>query len=96
MVTESHNLRHLFLQIAPITRQLCLPVLHQAALRVIDRIATENEQLLDSPVIYVCRQLQNIDRSRIARNLVDDQGLAEIFERSVYCINQQLHSDRLI
>ena len=51
--------------------------------------------MLDSPVIYVRRQLRNVDRSRIALNPADDQGLAEIFERSVYCVNEQLHCNRL-
>src|SRR5713101_8662130 len=59
-------------------------------------MASENEQLFDSPIIHVCRQLRNVDRSRIALNPADDQGLAEILERSVYCINEQLHRDRLI
>src|SRR5205823_5963070 len=51
---------------------------------------------LDPSVVHVHRQLQNIDCSRIARNLADDQCLAEIFECSVDCINEQLHRAWLI
>ena len=59
MITEPHNLRHLFLQIDPIKREFCLPVFCQPALRIVDRIASENEQVLDPSVVYVRRQLQN-------------------------------------
>ena len=88
MITKPHNFRHLFLQINPIERQLCLSVLYQPALRVVDRIASQNEQLLNLPIVYVRRQLQNIGCSWIARNLPDDQCLAEIFECSVHSINE--------
>ena len=57
VIPESHNLRHLFLQVSPVKRQVRLPVLRQAALRIVNRITAENEQLLDVPVVYVCGKL---------------------------------------
>src|SRR4029450_2965287 len=71
-------------------------ILYQATRRVIDRVTSENEQLLDPSVVYVRRELRNVDRSGIARNLADDQCLAEILERSVDCISEQMHLARLI
>src|SRR5207249_3495662 len=71
MITKPHNLRHLFLQISPVERQLRFAVLHQPALCVVNRITAENEQLLDPTVVYVRRELRNIYRARIVRNLPD-------------------------
>ena len=78
VIAEPHNLRHLFLQITPIKRLACRTILYQAALRVIDRVTSENEQLLDSPFIYVPRQRQNAVLTRPARKLAENQGLSEI------------------
>ena len=57
VITEPHNLRHFFLQISPVERQLRLGILHQAAFCVVNRIAAEDEKLFDPPVIYVRREL---------------------------------------
>ena len=57
VITESHDLRDLFLQVSPVKRQVRLPVLRQAPLRIVNRITAENEQLLDVPVVYVCGEL---------------------------------------
>src|SRR4029453_15235169 len=57
---------------------------------------SENEQLLDPSVIYVCRELGNVDRPGIARNLADNQCLAKIVEGSLDCISEHMHFARLI
>ena len=57
VITESHNLRHLLLQFSPVERELCLRIRYESALCVVNGIAAENEKLLDSPILYVGRQL---------------------------------------
>ena len=79
MIAEPHNLRHFLLQISPVERQLCFLILHQAALCVVNRIAVEDEKLLDAPVVYVGGKLRNVDRACVLRNLSDDQRLSDIF-----------------
>ena len=79
VITEPHNLGHFFLQIDPIKRQVCLSILCQPPLRVVNRIASEDEQLLYSPAVYVPRQCQNAVPPGITRKLAEDQRLTEIF-----------------
>ena len=57
VITESHNLRDLFLQIGPVQREIGLAILHQTALCIVNRITAENEESLDPAVIYVRREL---------------------------------------
>src|SRR5436309_14168581 len=59
VITEPHHLGHFFLQIDPIKRQVCLSILCQPPFRVVNRIASEDEQLLYSPAVYVPRQSLN-------------------------------------
>ncbi len=57
VVTKSHNLRHLFLEISPVKWQLCLPILYQTASCVVNGITAKNEKLLDPTIVYVRCQL---------------------------------------
>jgi hypothetical protein len=95
VIAEPHNLRHAFLQLSPIERQTFLLVLRQPARRVVDRIAAKNEKVFDPPVVNVSCELRNIDCSRIARHLANNQCLAKILERRIHCIRKQLHCNRL-
>ncbi len=96
VVTEPHNFRHFFLQVGPIKRQFRRLIGNQAAVRVINWIASQNEQLRDAPLVYVCRQLQNAGCSRIARKFADNQGRAEVFQRRIDGVNEQLYDGRLV
>ena len=83
VIPESHNLRHLFLQVSPVKRELRLAILHQTTLCIVSRITAENEQLLDVPVVYVRGKLRHVYRAWILRNLPDQQRLADILQRGV-------------
>src|SRR5205807_8244663 len=63
---------------------------------IVNRITAENEQLLDAPVVYVRGKLRHVYRVRILRNLPDQQRLADILQRGVDGINEQLYCERVI
>src|SRR5215467_8731216 len=95
MITQSHNLRHLLLQVGPIDWEIRLAILRQPAFRVVNRITAENEQLLDAPVVYIRGQLRHLYGARVIGELSNYQCLAEIFQRSVDPVNEHLHRDWL-
>src|SRR5262245_66335009 len=95
VVAQSHNLRHFLLQISPINREIRLSILHQAALRVVNWIATKNKQVLDVPLVYVRCQLWHGNRMRVMWKLPNHQRLPEILESSVDPVNQHLDRDWL-
>ena len=57
VIAQPHDLRHFILQISPVERQVCLAILHETASRIINRVAAQNEKLLDPAVVDVRRQL---------------------------------------
>ena len=62
VITKPDNVRDFLLQLCPIERHLCLQIFYQPARCVIDRVASENEQLFDATFIYFRRELSDVDR----------------------------------
>src|SRR5262249_8860566 len=88
VITEPDNVRHFLLQFAPVERLPGLNVLYHSTRRVVNWVTAENKQLFDPTVVYFCRELREIDRSRVARNLTHHKCLTDIFQRSIDPVNE--------
>ena len=96
VLPEPNDFRHFFLEIGPIYRLLHRAVLRDRPGRVVNRIAAENEELLDAAGVNFARQLKNAVRPRSVRKFADEQRRADVFQRGVDPVNHQLHHDRLV
>ena len=95
-MTEADNVRNFFLEIDPIDRRFEVLVLGNRLRRIVDGIAAENEQLFHAARIHFRGQLQNAVRLRRAKKFPHDQGRADILERGVDRVGDQLHDHRLM
>ena len=80
MIAKPNNLGHPFLQLRPIQGEIFLFALSQSARRVVNRVASKDEKVFDSPVVNVSCELRNFDCSRVTRDLPNNQCLSDIFE----------------
>ena len=80
VIAEPDNLGHPFLQLRPIQWEIFLFVLSQSTGRVVNRVASKDEKVFDSPVVNVSCELRNLDCFRVTRDFPNNQCLSDIFE----------------
>ena len=96
VITKPHDFRHFLLQISPVQRLFRFIILRQSAGRIENRIAAEDEELLDLAIGNFIGQLENAFCVRVARKFADNNGVPEIFKRRVHSVSEQLHRHRLM
>ena len=96
VIAHPHHLRHFLQQVLKIKRMLRLAIFRQAAGRVVNRIATDNEELFHPTSIHLRGQLQNAVGARVPRKFPGQHRRAHILERRVDPVDHHLHHDRLL
>ncbi len=95
-MTEAHDIGHSLLQIGPIDRPFRLLILRNSTRRIVNGIAAKDEKLLDPASTDLPGQLENAVRFRVSSKLPHDQRRADILERGIDGVGQELHHDRLM
>src|SRR5436190_18603913 len=89
VITESHDFRHFLLQISPIEWRFLFLILGDAARRVVNWIAAEDEQLFDFSTIHsVGGQLENAPVVFVPWKFANNQRAPDIFEGGIHRVSE--------
>ena len=87
VLTEPDDFGHFLLEIIPIERLLRRAVNRDRARRIVNRVAAEDKKLLNAAGIDFTRQLKDAVHARSGRQLAQQNGRTDVFQRGIDSVN---------